>query len=258
MIELTAIVVEDQPAIWDYARLCLQDSCKILEFCSTSAEAERAFFRYKPDLVWLDCYLGELADTGLQNSGLLLAAWIKKHKPQTKIFLFTAAHDPTILKAARDIGVEGIALGAKFIKDKQIIIQGLKSVLEGRFWLSPCLVENFELDEFSKITVFEIAVLCSSILGKSTGQIAEELDTTRKQINNAIYRVRQKLNIEEGLSRASLLALIKDRLVERFNFNDQYAISDIVAVNTAIQEFLGPLLLELKSGALHRVSLSST
>ena len=35
-----AIVVEDQPVIWDYARLCLKDRAHIAEFCATTEEAE--------------------------------------------------------------------------------------------------------------------------------------------------------------------------------------------------------------------------
>ncbi len=253
----TAIVVEDQPVIWDYASYCLKDDCHILEFCTNTSEAEEAFFQYRPDLVWLDCYLGEVSDSsnGPKNSGLALATWIKCHRPKTKIFLFTASHDPTILKAARDIGIEGIALGGKFVRDRHIIVSGIRTVLEGKQWISPHLVEDFELDDLARVTVFEFAVFCSILLGKSTALIAEELDTTRKRVNNAIYRVREKLEIDERASKDYALDLIRDKVLQKLKFNDSYVVSDIMAINTAIYEFLGPILAKLKSGMLSRVYL---
>ncbi len=254
-MEKTAIVIEDQPVIWDYARLCLNGLARIVEFCSTTEEAEEAFFKYRPDLVWLDCYLGEISDAtnGLKNSGIALAVWMKRHRPQTKIFLFTASNDPTIMKAARDIGIEGIAMGGKFIRDRHIIVSGLQAVLNGKQWVSPYLVEDIELDEFSRITVFEFAVLCSIMLGKTTAQVADELDTTRKRINNAIYRVRQKLGIDDSASKDYVLDLVREQVINRLHFNDTYIVSDIMAINSAITELLGPILDKVRSGALSRV-----
>jgi|GEM_PF-2476717 len=253
----TAIVIEDQPAIWDYASHCLKDHCHVLEFCTSTAEAEEAFYKYSPDLVWLDCYLGEVSDSssGPKNSGIALAAWIKSHKPKTKIFLFTASSDPTILKAANDIRVEGIALGGKFIRDRHIIINGIRAVLAGRNWVSPNVVEDYEMGDLSKITVFEFAVFCSMLLGKSTALIADELDTTRKRVNNAIYRVRQKLEIEDVASKDYAMDLIRDRILAKIKFNDTYVVSDIMAINIAVGELLEPVLNKIKSGELNRTYL---
>ena len=77
----TAIVVEDQCTTWDYISGILEKDFQIKAFCNSSKLAESAFMEYKPDLVWLDCYLGELCESnlGLKNSGLLLAEWMKKH-----------------------------------------------------------------------------------------------------------------------------------------------------------------------------------
>ena len=84
----TAIVVEDQIVSWDYIKSVLEPSLEVKRFCKTSEEAEQAFKEIKPNLVWLDCYLGELSEssTGLKNSGILLAGWIKAHSPKTKSF----------------------------------------------------------------------------------------------------------------------------------------------------------------------------
>ncbi len=256
-MEQIATVVEDQPVIWDYARLCLKDRARIVEFCATTEEAEEAFFKYRPDLVWLDCYLGEVSDatSGPKNSGISLAAWMKRHRPQTKIFLFTASNDPTILKAARVIGIDGIAMGGKFVRDRQVIVSGIETVLTGNKWVSPSLVEDIELDEFSRVTVFEFAVLCSMMLGKNTAQIAEELDTTRKRVNNAIYRVKEKLGINDAASKDYVMDVVREQVIERLSFNDSYIVSDIMAINSAITELLGPILTKLRSGTLERVYL---
>lgn len=253
----TAIVVEDQPVIWEYAKSCLEGLCDIKAFCSTTAEAEEAFREHKPDLVWLDCYLGEISEynQGLKNSGILLAKWIKSHSPQTKVFIFTSANEVNILQIAKSIDIEGIGLGGKFIKDKEVVIDGIKDVLAGGEWVSPNLVEEFKLDELGKITLFEFCVICSLIVGKPTSQIADELDTTRKRVNNSVYRVKEKLKIDVDIEREELLDVLKDKIKDQFNPNEHYNISDIITINTIVQDFLNPMLKQVKTGDFDRVNL---
>lgn len=253
MTKKTAIVIEDQPVIWEYCKLCLEDYCEIKEFCANTAEAERAFHRHQPDLVWLDCYLGEIAEPyyGFQNSGLLLASWIKKHRPETKIFLFTAADDIGIVKAATDLGIEGIGVAAKFIKDAKIVKDAINEVLSGRTWMSPSVVENFELKEFNDLTVFEFAVVCAMMLGKSSGQIADEMDSTRKRVNNSVYRIKEKFQIE-GSSREDMLDNLKEHFKSLYNFNDIYQVSDIFTINSLARDLLKPVLKKLSHKDLSR------
>ncbi len=254
---LTAVVVEDQPIIWEYIRSCLEPCYQILEFCTSTRSAEEAIRVLKPDLVWLDCYLGEFSDRGfgLKNSGIELAYWIKKHRSQTKIFLFSASNEGSILHNARKIGVEGIAPGGKFFRDKQAIIDGVKAVASGRTWLAPSLIEDIELRELSNVTIFEFAVLCSFLLGKGTAQIADDLDTTRKSINNVIYRVKQKFCLPENLSREDLLESFKDRLKQGFSMSQYYSLSEIISVNSVIETSLRPMLDNLRDHDWDRIKI---
>jgi DNA-binding NarL/FixJ family response regulator len=255
----TAIVVEDQPITWDYIRSCLDDLCEIKAFCLNTKQAEEAFHLHKPDFVWLDCYLGEISENslGLRNSGLQIASWMKSHNPNTKIFLFTAAGDMSIFRMAKSLQVEGIALGGKFLRDKSLVIEGIEKVLNGGHWISPNVFENFELDTLDKITVFELCVIASMILGKNTAQIAEELDTTRKRVNNAIYRVKEKLKLEHDLSREDFLEIVKDEIKSGFDFNSYYNVSDLLAINSLLQHCLSPVIEQLKTGELDRKNLGS-
>jgi DNA-binding NarL/FixJ family response regulator len=253
----TAIVVEDQPIIWDYVKSCLEGLCEIQAFCSNTEEAEEAFKKYKPDLVWLDCYLGEISECsqGIKNSGILLASWMKKHHPETKIFLFTASNEASILEAAKSLDVEGIALGGKFLRDKEIVIRGIQALLEGEKWLSPNIIENVELDNLGSITVFEFCVICSLLIGKSTAQIAEEMDTTRKRVNNAVYRIKEKFKIEDHVSREELLEILKDKVKSSFNPCRDYNISDVISINSLAQQFLLPVIKQIREGDLKRLAL---
>lgn len=254
-----AIIIEDQPAIWEYAKACLAGLCEIKAFCSNTKEAEEAFHKYNPDFVWLDCYLGEISEIGqgLKNSGILISAWIKKHKPQTKIFLFTASNELNIYELAKQIEIDGIALGGKFIKDKNIIVEGIKEVLKGREWISPNLIEDAELESLGRVTIFEFCVICSMLLGKKTSQIADELDTTRKRVNNAIYRVKEKLEIDEDLKREDFLEILKDKIKDSFNPNEHYKVSDVLSINLIMEKYLDPVIQMVKSGELNRVNLQS-
>lgn len=255
---IKAIVVEDQPVIWEYAKSCMEGVCDIKAFCTTTAEAEAAFREHKPDLVWLDCYLGEISEIGqgVKNSGIMLAKWIKQHSPKTKVFLFSASNEANVVELAKKIEVEGIALGGKYIKDKSIIVKGLKQVLAGKDWMSPELIAEIEIESLAKITMLEFYVICSMILGKPSSQIADELDTTRKRVNNAIYRIREKLGIDDDIEREELLEICKERIKDCFKPNDYYQLSDIISLNSMMQATLNPMLEQLKEGKLERVTFS--
>lgn len=228
-------------------------------FCSSTKETEDAFRAYKPDFVWLDCYLGEISEIGqgVKNSGLLLAGWMKKHNPDIKIMLFTSSNEQHIFQAAKEINVEGLAAGGKFIKDKEIIIEGVKDILAGKEWRSPNFIDDFELRTLGKVTIFEFCIICSMIIGKNTAQIADELDTTRKRINNSIYRVKEKLKIPDDTRREELLEILKDKIRESFNPNEHYQISDIISLNSIVQEYLEPVMQEVKDGKLERADIKS-
>lgn len=258
-MEATAIIVEDQTIIWDYARSCLEPHYVIKACCSSTKEAESIIRDIQPNLVWLDCYLGEITDQGqgLKNSGLELAYWIKNHFPKTKIFLFTASNEIFLLQTAQRIGIEGIALGGKYIRDKQIIIDGIKSIKKGKKWLSPDIISNIKMTNFLEITVLEFSVVTSLLLGKNTAQIAEEMDLTRKHVNNALYRIKQKLNLDDTISREELLELMKNKIYEAITPSEYYGLSEMVIINTTIQNYLQPLVEKIKEGKLSKVKLKN-
>lgn len=254
----TAIVVEDQAVLWDYIASCLHPHYQVAAYCSSTQEAEVAFREHKPDIVWLDCYLGEISDFshGIKNSGIELARWIKNHNPKTKIFLFTASNELSILNASNDIGIEGIALGGKFLRNKEIIRNGIASLAYGGKWVSPNIIEDIELGEIENITVFEFCVVFSMLVGKSSAQIAEEFDTSRKRVNNSIYRVKQKLNLADEISKEDLLEHFKTKVIQGVDPNQFYNLSELVSVNAVIEQCLSPVINELKSGKLNRIRLS--
>lgn len=250
----SAIVVEDQPVIWDYAETCLSAYYNVTDFCTNTQDAEKLIRENKPDLVWLDCYLGEINDStqGIKNSGLELAKWIRSHFPEIKLFLFTGSNEVNILRQAQSLGVEGIALGGKYISNKNIIIEGIKKISQGKKWLSPNLIEDMVIDDLKNLTVFEFCVITSMIIGKSTNQIAEELDTTRKMINNAASRVKQKLFIDPEMNREDFLEACKDLLKDSFNTSLYYNLTELTTINAIVNHCLSPILDELKNNGLHK------
>lgn len=259
MSKVITVVVEDQPIVWDYIRSSIDELCDIKAFCTTTKEAELAIKEYKPEFVWLDCYLGEFADNGqgVKNSGLQIAYWIKNHFPEIKIFLFTASNETLILKQCENLGVEGIALSGKYISDKEIVKEGVRTVLNGEKWVSPQVIESFELEDFNKVTIFEFSVLSSLVCGKNTNQIAEEMSTTRKMVNNSIYRAQQKLFIYPELSREEFLDMFKDKIMKSFDVSRFYNLTEIVSVNSLIQNCLEPIMAKLKDEKLEKKRIGS-
>ena len=254
-----AVVVEDQPIIWDYAKSCLEPHYEVMAFCSNTLESEEAIRKFQPDLVWLDCYLGEISEVncGVKNSGIELATWIKSHKAEMKVFLFTASTEMGILRQAQKLNVEGIALGGKYIKDKSIIQEGIRIIAAGKKWVSPGLFNDLELKELSELTVFEYCVISSLILGKTTSQVAEEMDATRKVINNSIYRVKGKFGLDSDITRQDFLEFMTDKFKESSAVSEYYNLSDLVSINTTFESCLEPIVKKLREGDLNRTFMKS-
>lgn len=254
-----AVVVEDQPIIWDYAKSCLEPYYEVMAFCANTSEAEQAIREFKPDLVWLDCYLGEISEVncGVKNSGIELASWVKSHKPETKVFLFTASTEMGILRQAQRLEIEGIALGGKYIKDKSIIQDGIKVIAANKKWISPGLFNDMELKDLQELTVFEFCVISSLILGKTTAQVAQEMDATRKVINNSIYRVKEKFGLDSDINRQDFLEYMKDKFIETSVISEYYNLSDLVSINTTLESCLEPIVKTLRSGDLNRTFMKS-
>ncbi|MCE2929526.1 MAG: response regulator [Candidatus Caenarcaniphilales bacterium] len=245
-----AIIIEDQPILWDYAKSCIEKHFEVIAYCATTEEAEAVFKKEKIDFVWLDCYLGEMLESyqGLKQSGLILASWIKNHFPLTKILLFTASTELSLLKQAQELQLEGIALGAKYLKDKSIILEGINEIVDGKHWICPNLIQNFEMELFSKITVFELSILIATIYGKQAAQIAEELNTTRKTVNNALYRIKQKLEIDPYASRDQFLESCKEKLRGAVSINSYFSITEFISMQAVAEQLISPIISQLRDG----------
>jgi DNA-binding NarL/FixJ family response regulator len=255
---INAIVVEDQVVVWDYIKSCLENYADIKQFCTSSKEAEEAFIKYKPDLVWLDCYLGEISEQNqdLKNSGLELAAWIKAINPACKVIMFTASNELLIKKRAEELNIDALMLGGKFIQDKSIVDNALSTIISGNTWSDPDL-STCENQDLQNLTIQEYAVITSFLIGKSTATIANELDTTRKMINNCFYRVRNKLKIDEDYSREEALEEIKFKLFSNHSPSSAKNICELSSIENISQNLLEPLFEKLKTKELSKVKFKN-
>lgn len=257
----SAIIVEDQCITWDYIKSLLAEDFEIKEFCNSSKLAEQAFIRHKPDLVWLDCYLGEISENnqGLKNSGLLLAEWIKKHRPQTKIILFTASYESSIIYKAKLLNIEAVFLGGKFSTNKQKILSIIKRILTGErgIYLDSAELEDHSLKKIGRMTFFEFCIVSSLLLGKSTASVAEEMNSNRKQINNTLYRVKEKYGLSDELSREEILEELKEIIKESFSHLEHQNISEVHSIFKITDELLSPVIDKLKEGELKKININA-
>lgn len=253
----TAIVVEDQIVSWDYIASVLEPFLEVKKFCKTSKEAEQAFIEIKPDLVWLDCYLGELSEssTGLKNSGILLAEWIKAHSPCTKIILFTASFESSIVIKAKQLELDAVFLGAKFEADKNQCREILNRVLNGEknIVISSLKQKEDKYENIGKMTLHEFSIISSMILGKTTAQIAEDLATTRKQINNALYRVKEKYELDDCLSRNEILEYLKEIMLKEYEQKGE--IPELYSILKLNEEVLKPVVDKISSTENKKIKL---
>ena len=253
----SAIVVEDQIVCWDYIKSVIEPSLEIKAFCKSSQEAEEAFRKYKPDLVWLDCYLGELSEAcnGLKNSGLILAEWIKAHKPETKIILFTASLESSIILKTKELDIEAVFLGAKFEAEKSECKAIIEKVLNGEknIVISSLKQNDNKFSNIGKMTLHEFSIISAMILGKSTAQIAEDLGSSRKQINNALYRVKEKYELDDNYSRKDILEYLKDIMIDEYTQKGE--IPELYSILKLNEEVLQPVINTISEQSNKKIKL---
>lgn len=256
-MKASAIVVEDQIVSWDYIKSVLEPLVDIKKFCKTSLEAELAFREFKPNLVWLDCYLGEISElsTGLKNSGIILAEWIKAHETNTKIILFTASLESSLVLRAKKLKIDAVFLGAKFEANKDQCRKIIQRVLDGEkdIIISSLKRKKTKYENIGKMTLLEFSVVSSMILGKSTAQIAEDLLSTRKQINNVLYRVKEKYQLSDDLSRNEILEYLKEIMLNEYDQRGE--IPELYSILKLNEEVLKPIISKISNSENKRIKL---
>lgn len=187
------------------------------DVCGEAANGTEALKKIEelvPDIVVTDIDMPQM-------SGIDIAVAVRKKKLNASVILLTMYDDESFYTAAMDAGVKGYVLKDGAVSD---IVQALKAVSEGKYYLSPALSsltigrvqEHLEqLDGRSPLvglTLTERKILRLIGRNKSTKEIAEELFVSNRTIDSHRANIAAKLNLRGNNALLRFALEHKDRL----------------------------------------------
>ena len=163
----------------------------VVKKASTGTDVLRIIESHDIDLVIMGISMPEL-------NGMDTAEIIKKYYPKIKIIFFTAYNSPEIIKKAEMIGVEGYLLKSEVSGG---ILEVIRQVLDGFFkykvheWRMPSVTPI----KIADLTLRETEVFRLMAYGKSSTEIARELNISPKTVQCHHFNIKNKLNINNNL-----------------------------------------------------------
>ena len=211
----TIVLVEDHSLFRKGLRLMLEEqpSCRVVAEAHDRRTGMQAVLDHRPDLAFVDLGLGE-------ENGLELIKDLHIQSPETRLIVLSM-HEEEIY-AQRTLHAGARAYIQKNEVD-QVVIEAMRTVLEGKIWLSPQMNSRLLMDMFTgrkhdddslvaRLSDRELEVF--SLIGKGYGsqEIAQRLNLSIKTINSHRENLKQKLGCA-GSQELRILAIgWKDKL----------------------------------------------
>lgn len=201
MTKRRILVVEDHP-IFRLGLRELIDQEEDLEVCAEAddipaARAELA--RSRPELVIVDLSLKG-------RSGMDLIKELRDRHPKLPILVVSMYEEALYAERALAAGARGYVMKQE---TSESIVQALRCVLDGRFYLSPSLTSALlgrmaggevpgQSEPVARLTDRELEVFRLIGQGLATGEIAARLNLSAKTIGTYRERIKEKLNLKTG------------------------------------------------------------
>ncbi|MCP4542715.1 MAG: response regulator transcription factor, partial [Chloroflexi bacterium] len=189
---------DDHPAIRAGVKGELEksDDIEVVGEASSGEEALRMVAELAPDLMLLDMVLPDL-------DGIDVARQLRKTHPQVRILVFSGYADDAFV-----FGVLGAGAVGYLLKDEAPgrLANAVRTAMQGHVFLSDSVAQKVirrTMGERPQLTIRELDVLARLAEGKSTNQIAMELDISTKTVGNHASNMLNKFNLT---SRAELVA----------------------------------------------------
>lgn len=191
LIDESAIAIQGLKAL-----LSTRTQIVVVGTAGNQTQAREVLETCRPNVVVLDVLIG-------RASGINLCRTIRKSHPHVAVLFFTATDDATILRAAIAAGAQGyllrtascdalatsieiLAVGRAMI-DRQLTPQILAWIREGSR-LGP---DPFRTD----FTTEDLTVLYRVVAGKTTNEIAQELNLERRMVRARLRRIYKRLHV---------------------------------------------------------------
>jgi two-component system, NarL family, invasion response regulator UvrY len=209
------LLLEDHPIVRAGCRRLLEvkDGVEVRE-AATAADGLRIGREFLPHIIILDLKLPD-AD-GLDLIRLLLFI-----DPVPKIIVLSMYEEPAFAARALQAGARGYITKND---DPDVLLRAVEKVSAGAVFLTAAMAEKLALmttvglvDELSRFSVREMAVLDLLAQGKTLREIADQLRLSYRTSANVVAQIKNTLNIENNA--ALIKWAVENRGLRRFLTN---------------------------------------
>jgi len=184
------VIVDDHPLVREglKARLCALPSIDVVGEAGDADEASRLVQETRPDLV--------LMDVGMKDvNGIELTRQLLAEQPQLLVLVLSMYDNPEYVNRAMQAGARGYVLKDAPASD---IIDAIAAVTSGGTFLSPAVSGRLFRSQTPRpvMSLRESEILACLAKGRSSKQIAQELNLSVRTVESHRQNIKRKLNLD--------------------------------------------------------------
>jgi len=196
--EITTLIVDDHEVVREGLRLSLSRAAhiRVIGEASDGASAVELAVRRKPDVVIMDVRMPGM--DGLEATKLLI-----ERAPESKVLIFTAFSERSLLSRGLESGAKGYVLKEA---PHQTLVRAIEKVAQGEGYVDPALMPAFLSGKESTdmLTTREREILQLLADGMSNADVAARLFISQETVKSHVRHILTKL---EAYTRTHAVAI---------------------------------------------------
>jgi NarL family two-component system response regulator LiaR len=188
--EITALIVDDHEVVREGLRLSLSRAphIRVIGEASDGESAVELALRRRPNVVIMDIRMPGM--DGLEATKLLT-----DQAPDTKVLLFTAYSERSLLNRGFDAGAKGYILKES---PHSTLVRAIEKLAEGEGYVDPALMPQFlsVRDHGDLLTNREREILQLLADGMSNADVAERLFISQETVKSHVRHILTKLEAD--------------------------------------------------------------
>ncbi len=188
--EITTLIVDDHEVVREGLRLSLSRAphIRVVGEASDGASAIDLALRRKPDVVIMDVRMPGM-------DGLEATRQLSEQLPETKVLIFTAYSERSLLGRGFESGAKGYVLKEA---PHGTLVRAIEKVASGEGYVDPALMPQFlsGRDQSDMLTPREREILQLLADGLSNGDVAERLFISQETVKSHVRHILTKLEAD--------------------------------------------------------------
>jgi DNA-binding NarL/FixJ family response regulator len=188
--EITTLIVDDHEVVREGLRLSLSRAAhiRVIGEASDGASAVELAARRRPDVVIMDVRMPGM-------DGLEAAKRLLEKVPDSKVLIFTAYSERSLLARGLDSGAKGYVLKEA---PHTTLVRAIEKVAQGEGYVDPALMPAFlsARDESDLLTGREREILQLLADGMSNADVAQRLFISQETVKSHVRHILTKLEAD--------------------------------------------------------------